>query len=397
MTLDVKAYLDVVKKGYGKAFNGDNDTDLEIRTVEEMPPVDGLILDNPQLEYILDRRFLAWGRMALIYGDKGCGKTSIFFDMAKNVINQGGIVFWVETENAPDFDYMEAQGLSRDKVHYIHPQSLEAATSLIIQLVDNIPVDNETPILICLDSIAGVSTEDEGEQDKLGEQNAPAKHARIMSEFYRRMDNSLEPHKAIFIATNQLKEGFGQSFGLEKPEALIGGKAQRFHSTYQWKVVRKSYIKVKDEHGVERVGGSCHAVTSKRNKLGREGNDQTAEFDIWTVGGCDWYSPLVRNLGDKFRYLVGKSAGYYTWKTPNTEYNYIDDNGAVQTGIIDPEKKYRVDELAVVIKNSPQAKEIIRTAFGVKPLPTQEELVEIQKENKSKRQKLKNKKEDKTL
>jgi recombination protein RecA len=387
--MDFDSYINTIKKNFGKTFKAEA-VNLELNTVDKELPPTGIQLDNPLLEYAFDRRFMAYGRCYLIYGKKGCSKTTLLFDLAKVFQKAGGKFFWIETENAPDFRYMELQGVDPKGVHYHNPKSLEEALTLCKIIIENYAKhsDGKTPIMIALDSIAGGSTEYEQDQDVIG-QTKVGEHAKLMSAFYRNIVPHLECENIVFVATNQLKEQIGgmTGFGTEKPEALIGGEAQRFNSTYQFKVARIRDNLEEDHMGVKRKSGSTHTLVVKRNKLGREGNSQKIEFDIHINGGVDWYSPLVRMLGEHYTSLVGKTGGWYTWKTPDVQVEFELENGEKQYGVIDTEKKYREQELGFVLKNSPQAKEMIRQAFGVPDMPPPEIEQAIAETNKTKRKK----------
>jgi len=165
---------------------------------------------------------------------------------------------------------------------------------------------------------------------------------------------------------------------------LVGGEAQRFNSTYQFKVAKIKDILEEDHMGVKRKSGSTHTITVKRNKLGREGNSQKAEFDIYINGGIDWYSPLVKTLGDNYTALVGKTGGWYTWKTPGCLANIVVEG--VPTEIeIDTSKKFRDKELGFLIAQSASAKELCRKAFGIPDMPDAETAEAIEVKNKTRR------------
>jgi len=397
-----KKYLETIKTSFNKKF----DEKMDLNPVSKEPPATGIVLDNPLLEYAFDRRFMAYGRCYLIYGKKGCSKTTLLFDLAKIFQKAGGMMFWIETESAPDFDYMRKQGVDDERVHYHNPRTLEQALTLCKNIIMNVPKfdpEQTTPIMVALDSIAGTCTEYERDKDMVGETKV-GEHAKLMANFYRNVIPYLETEKVIFVATNQLREQIGgmQGFGTEKPEALIGGEAQRFNSTYQFKVARIKDVTSPDSNGVQRKSGSIHTLTVKRNKLGREGNSQKIEFDIHIEGGIDWYSPLVRaTLAPNYPHIVGSHAGgYYSWKTEGTEY--IDPEtgavGVIQTkhvvGGEEKIKKYREGELGFLIQNSPQAKEICRQAFGLPDMPSEAARREIEQTNKKKRKKKSNLEED---
>ena len=370
------------------------DSDVEAKLAKDEKPPTGLIVDNPLLELILDRRFLAYGRSYLTYGKKGSAKTSTFYEIAKIFQRNGGDVIWIETEHAADLEYAKKQGVDTDRMVIVHPDSIEEALTLAEMYIRNMTKaypDGDTPVLICLDSIAGSALEDEIDSSHSITDVTIGKHARLLSQFYREMDKPLANEKCIFLALNQLKVAVGaKGYGEDAQDAMIGGNAPLFHSTYQFKMKLKTQMVAANEHGAERKVGSRHIIECKRNKLGREGKGQVIEVDCYIDGGMDWWSPLVRKLGDEYGTIVKKSSGgWYTWQTPNTHYEVIDEEGNKSLEVIDTEKTYRESELAAIIMRSTEAKELIRKAFGIPDLPSEEEVKEVEAERKNKRKKKK--------
>lgn len=365
-------------------------SDTEFKFADQERPPTGIIVDNPLFEYILDRRFMAFGRFYLTYGKKGSCKTSLFFDLAKLFQRNGGEVVWLETENAADLDYARKQGVDTSKLVLQHPQTLEEALNLAELYIRNLPKvdpDQTTPLLICLDSIAGSTTEYEQEQTNNITDMMPGSHARILSRFYREMEHPLAQEKCVFLALNQLKEKIGgMSFGAETPESMMGGNAPLFSSTCQWKMSRTADLKKKNDHGVERKYGSQHELVCKRNKLGREGNMQKIVFDMYIKGGIDWYSPLVKMLGEHYTDIIARvSANNNTWKIPDCRYT--DDNGAEQTIPTDDGMHER--ELGALIARSDDAKNVIRKAFEIPDLPDDNTVKAVEADMKKKRGKKK--------
>jgi recombination protein RecA len=387
--MDISNYVKVVEKQFKKKFDS---SDTEFKFASEEKPITGIIVDNPLLEYILDRRFLAYGRFYLCYGKKGSSKTSLFFDLAKLFQRQNGLVVWLETENAADKDYAAKQGVDLNRMVLQHPQNLEQALNIAELYIRNLPKEDpegQKPVLICLDSIAGSTTEYEMDQSHSILDTTPGSHARILSRFYREMEHPLATEKCIFLALNQLKEkigGFG--WGADAQDSMIGGNAPLFSSTCQWKLSMMAQLTATDEHGAERKVGSTHKIECKRNKLGREGKGQDILFNNYIQGGIDWYSPLVKNLGEKYSGLVRKAGAYVNWVPENTKYIEVVE-GEQQEHLIDTEKSFREHELAQLIAKSPEAKEIIRKAFGIPDLPSQEEVNEVEEERLTKRKKKK--------
>lgn len=380
-------YLELVKKDLKKS-HPESSTEIILAT-DELPPT-GILLDNPLLEKLVSSRFIPYGRCLLFYGKKADGKTAFFYFLGTLVQKANGFVEWEETENAADKIFAAKQGVDLDRMHITHPETLQEALTMSESFILNMPKafpEGETPILICLDSIAGTATEYETEQAIIGE-TKPGDHAKLMSGFYRKIIGPLAHEKCIFVAINQLKEQIGAfgGFGEEKPEALIGGQAQRFHSTLQLKFARTGDIMVKHpDHPDAKIKiGSSHKITCKRNKLGDEGTGIFIEVNLMKDGGWTWYESCVEDLGKRYKELMTKSGGYYRWNIPDIRFFNPVSN---QEEVIDTEKNYLVRDMATIIANSPAAKEVIRTAYKIPPLPSIEDVVKVETENKKKRKK----------
>jgi|GEM_PF-4882226 len=381
--------VESTKKQFSKKFSG---SETKFTLAKDEKPPTGMIVNNPLLEYILDRRYMAYGRFYLIYGKKGSCKTSLFYDIAKMFQKNNGKVIWLETENAVDLDYAKLQGVDLGNILLQHPTSLEEALNLAEMYIRNlskIDPEGQMPILICLDSIAGSVTEYEQDSGNDITSAMPGIHARLLSRFYREMDHPLANERCVFLALNQQKHKIG-GFGFGEQISMIGGEAPLFSSTYQWKMDKIADLKGVNEHGAERKYGSTHQITCPRNKLGREGTSQKIKFDLYIKGGIDWYTPLVETVAENYSGLISKSGTKHRWKIPGM--TYIDSAG--NTVPIDTEQDYKEKDMATIIANSDQAKEAIRTVFEIPPLPPSEELAEVEKERLVRRKKTK---EDKTL
>lgn len=386
---------DFLKKAQADFAKKYKDSESEVVPASQEKPPTGLIVDNPLLEFILDRRFVAYGRAYLFYAKKGASKTSLLFDFIKMFQKADGYAFLHESEHALDLDYAVKQGVDKSRLFISHPESLEQAFTRIKSQFKNLEELEGKPVLIALDSIAGCCPEYEQQEGLTIGETKVGEHAKICSAFYRQVEELLAYENAIFVALNQqkIKIGAFAPGGMEPPEALIGGDAQLFHSTYQFKLARTKDLTQKDEHGAERKVGSRHLVTCRRNKLGREGNSQQVDFDLYINGGLDWYSPLVRKLAEEYKGLVTASKGYFKWLTPGSKFSMKLADGETQEGEISLEKGFRDYELGLLIKNSNDAKEAIRKAFGIPDLPPQPVQQEIDSYRQAKRKERRSKKE----
>lgn len=382
------AFADLLALTQKQFLKKNPDADVEFRAASEEPPPTGILAANPLLEFLLDRRFLAQGRFILVYGKKGSMKTTLFYDLAKFYQRNGGDVVWIETEHAIDLDYARKQGVDLTKVAVLHPDSLEQALQLGEMTVKNMPKaypDGDTPVLIALDSIAGTAPAYETDPSHTFTDVQPGLHARLMGRFFREMEKPLANERCVFLLLNQLKSKIGaMGYGEDSADALIGGEAQFFHSTYHMKMSKVAELTAPvGDDGVTRKVGSVHKIVCKRNKLGREGKNQEVEVDLYIDGGIDWWSPLVRKLGkDSYTSVLSKAGGYYYWKVPNL--SSVDPQTKVSTEI-STDQAYRESELGILIKNCPAAQDCIRQAFGIPALPEEKEVAELEVKRKKKR------------
>lgn len=382
--------LEITKKSFEKKHST---SEIQINMARDEKPPSGLIIDTPLFEFLLDRRFLALGRFYYAWGKKGSGKTSFFYELAKIFQANNGDVIWIETEHAADLDYAAKQGVDLTRMAIVHPSTLEEALDIAEEFIRNMPKaypDGDTPVLICLDSIAGCALSYEIDERHTITDTMPGTHARLLARWYREMELPLANEKCIFLALNQQKDKIGGiTYNLEDdaPESLIGGNAPLFSSTYQFKFYKLKDIVTEDEYGVERKVGTKLKIVCKRNKLGREGNKQFIEVNLYERGGIDFWTPLVKKLAAEYKILVTDAhAGWYKWNIPNTEYIDLKTN---EKKIIPTEESFRDTELALMIKQSETAKNKIREVFGIPPLPAAKDIEELERERKQKRKRKK--------
>jgi recombination protein RecA len=381
-----KDLIDITSSQFKKKYKNSN---VDFVLAKDLKPITGLIVDNPLLEFILDRRFIAYGRFILSYGRKGSGKTSTFYELAKLYQANGGDVVWIETENAIDRDYAVKQGVDLSKVTIQHPESFEQGLELIEMYLRSMPKaypEGDTPVLLCLDSIAGIATEDELDAKHTLTDSQPGVHARRLSRFFRETDRLLANEKCNILLINQLRSKIGAfGFSDDSQDALLGGESQFFYSTYHFKFARTKEFEDNDEHGAPRKTGSRHKIQCKRNKLGREGKGQEVEVDLYINGGMDWWGPLVRKLGESYTDLVADNgSGYFRWVGPPSLTLKLENNEPV---LINSDEQYRCTELALQIARSNEAKEHIRKAFGIPDLPPIEEIQQVENTRKTRRKK----------
>lgn len=370
--------------------------DVKFKTADDAEPLTGLLLDDPLLEFIFDRRFIPYGRAILSYGTKSSSKSTFSYHLIKHFQQNGGIAVLVDAENATDLDYVKDIGVDLENLIFQKPSSIEEALDLILTYVKNLPEvfpDGDTPVLIVLDSLAAGASEYE-QQDKLsiGDSTKPGEYAKLAARFYRSLIENIKYEKCVFVGLNEERKQIGFS-GFGGPAvALLGGEAQFFRSSYQFQMDKIGQIVAKDEYGVDRVIGSKHKMVCKRNKCGREGKSQVIEYDNYFKAGLDTWTTLLEKLEKEYPMVLRAVGRSYQWLIPNCTYVY-QDGETTATAVIDHEKPYKQFDLIRMLKSSVDAKEHIRKIFGIRPLPPKEEVEKFEVEAKKQRGRPKKQKE----
>ena len=363
-------------------------SDIEFQFAADVDPQTGLIIDDPLLEYILDRRYLAYSRCYLIYGEKGASKSTLLYHLIKMVQQKGGEAVLIDTENATDLDYVAKQGVDVKRLVFHRASTAEEGLDLALSYARQMPKafpEGDTPFLIGLDSLAGRSTEYESDQEteSLSASGKPGEYAKLQAKFYRKLTKYIMYEKCFFVGTNQERKQIGGTMpGRPAKVALIGGEAQFFMSTYHWEMDKMGEKKFTNEFGALRKYGSTHQIKGKRNKLGREGGGQVIQIDFYTLGGGDTFSPLVQMLEKQYKGIITKEGQKFKWLIPDCKYT---DRATSEIKMIENDRSYTLSDLAVMISCSDDAKNYCRKVFEIPDLPEEKVVAEVETKRKKKR------------
>lgn len=234
------------------------------------------------------------GRILEVYGPESSGKTTLSLHMTKECQKKGGIVYFIDAENALDLEYAKALGVDTDDWLFSHPQHGEQAFSMMYDAILNMKnvekdksFEDSTPLFIVVDSVAALSPEKEvkGILDKksgagLGE------HARMMSEGLRRLTNVMVDSNTTVLFINQTRSKIGVTYG--SPETTTGGNSLKFYASVRIRISRTGSEKIG-----ENIIGNIVKAKMVKNKLAPpfkeceglivfgEGFDEN--WDAWTL------------------------------------------------------------------------------------------------------------------
>lgn len=219
---------------------------------------------SKQLDYMISNQRdggLPEGRIVEIFGPPSIGKSHIAIQIAKSTQQMGGIVVYIDTENATSIDNLHALGVDiKNRFVYVDTHCTEEVLSIAEStIIKAKAMSKDVPVTIIWDSVAATSPKAEllGDYDK----ESIGLQARAISKGMRKITGVIANEKVLFVCLNQIRTKVGVMYG--DPTTTPGGHAIPFHSSVRIKLGAGSQILNKDK---EPIGINVSAKTIK-NKV----------------------------------------------------------------------------------------------------------------------------------
>lgn len=213
------------------------------------------------------------GRVIEVSGEPSTGKSHIATACAANVQKMGGLVVYIDTENALMLDKLIDMGVNVKKQFvYVETSCTEEVFSVIESTVLKAKqvLAKNVPILVIWDSVAATSPRAELDGDY--DQNTMGLQARVISKGMRKLVGVIANNNITLLLCNQLRSAIGNTYG--DPFVTPGGKSIPFTASVRLRL--SSGTQVKDKAG--NVIGTHVICTTRKNKVAAP--HRKCEFDI---------------------------------------------------------------------------------------------------------------------
>ena len=284
------------------------------------------------------------GRIIEISGAPSIGKSHLAYHAAAMAQKQGGLVVYIDTENATPVAKLATMGIDvRKRFVYCDSHCTEEVFSIIESTVLKAKqiLDKNVPILVVWDSVAASSPK--AELDGEYEDNTIGLQARVISKGMRKLTGVIGQNNVTLLCLNQLRTAIGVMHG--DPDVTPGGKSIPYHASIRLKL--SSGTQVKDKAG--NVIGIHVIATVKKNKVAPP--FRKCEFDIIFGKGItedEYVFDQVRAYCKETGVIKRKGktinvSGDGAWK----ELSVVDD----KTGEVVIEKKFYKSEFGELLRD----------------------------------------------
>ena len=202
------------------------------------------------------------GNCTVIWGSKGCGKTTIALKLAATAQKEGKIVAYLDVERSYDGVWARKFGVDTESLVYVACPTAESVMDTVIKLCKEKVVD-----VIILDSVQGLSPHGEqysgkGEIERSLVEDTMALLARKLSQFFRMATPYISDAKCALLLIGQARMDLGSFI---KVETLSGGHALMHNS--------RLIIRIRRGTGVD-------APTEKRPSEEKDKNGKIKMIDV---------------------------------------------------------------------------------------------------------------------
>lgn len=258
----------------------------------------------PTIDAAIGRGGIPLGRLTIIHGSEGSGKTTLALHLVAECQRQGGLAIYIDKEYKLDPDYAKGIGVDIGKLIISQPPYLEKCMEIMDEAIEKIARHRvetglRVPLLIILDSMNAAISKDMhagGYEDQ-----TMGSVARVYSQKLPKLIEKVSREDVALVFISQVREKIGVVFG--NKEDICGGRSPKFHASLIMEVIRKGSMKAEGEEkedGEEDkkkkksmdIVGNLNEVYVRKNQIAPP--FKRAEFEVIYGKGIDFAGSLIR-------------------------------------------------------------------------------------------------------
>lgn len=255
------------------------------------------------LDRAIGRGGIPLGRLTLLHGKEGSGKTTLALHCVAETQLHDGMAVYVDAEYKLDPEYARKVGVKTERLVISRPKYLEKLFAVIEKTISNVKKSRVEgrpfPALVVLDSINALPTK--AEFEGTWESQFISSVAGVYSAKLKKLMPMVSREDVALLFISQEREKVGVLFG--KKEQTGGGKAPRFYSSLIIEVTRQGSVL----QG-ELVVGNETLVKCSKNQIAPP--FRTAGFRVLFDRGIDRDDALFREAVKAG--LIVKSGAWYS-------------------------------------------------------------------------------------
>ena len=254
------------------------------------------------LNYLISGDFnngIALGKVSILAGESGSGKSLISANIVRNAQEKGVFVILVDTENALDETWLQAFGVDTSpekllKLSMAMVNDVAKSISEFVKEYKSIPTDDRPEVLFVIDSLGMLLVDAQTDQFERGELKGDFGHKpKALKALITNCVNMFGGLGIGLLATNHTY----QSQNIFSPDDVVSGGSGPIFAASMLVAMKKGKLK-EDEDGnkVTEVAGirsMCKVMKTRYNKP-----FEGTELKIPYSGGLDKYSGLFEMFED---------------------------------------------------------------------------------------------------
>ena len=271
----LELYRAKMKKDFGE------NSILTIDNLRDTRPATRLSTGSIQMDMIIGRGGIPFGRMTEVYGPQGCGKSTFCLCMIAEAQKFGLNALYVDMESAVDPLYTEQLGIDGRYVDIIHPRHGADALDAIETAIKGKVYD-----IVVIDSMALLNPPADMEKS-YAEHAQVASRAGMLTRFFERVTREIYENNIMLLCINQLRANMNMANKYSPRDIIPGGYA--LGHAMSMIVDMRVQERITDANG--EVLGQKVRVKVKKNKLSPPEKEVFIEF-IYGYG-IDKYKDLI--------------------------------------------------------------------------------------------------------